>query len=597
MRNIILTTSVLVAAGTLAAQNEFYPLTGSATVTSTTEATTPFEAPVGVTQTLITDRNTLMAQGLQATANNWDMVAFSPDSRFIFVPCENFGGGGGIFRYDTLTGDWIEIFIGNGAGVSTRNADPSTFDHTTGETAANDPCTWTPWGSIIFGEETTGGRFFECTNPLDPTGPFHVVWHDSIPAVRHEGMRIDSQGTLYYIDESNTGCIYKFVPTTYGDLSSGQSFVLSVDSYANDPNANPAENFNSTANRLTTREGMATWVPLTDVNNQPLTPTNPFTYVTVTSGQLAADEVFGTPFGRPEDLDIGTLANGNECVYVALTSENRVLSIELLSGTTCMVRDFCNYDTINLATGADVNPTQQDPFTSPGSDPDDNFDDPDNLTIGPDGAVYILEDETPGDIWKAVDVDGDGVAEHMAIFMSLATTGSEPTGLIFDPNNPYRAICNIQHPASGNDALWAFETRPYPGADLDLTLETGIDMLPSKGPGEFVRHPLPFQSVSVRVDSPNGSLYGQPYAAMFQLFDTAAGQPVFLPPMWLNPFAPSFPLIGGFAGQFPYALPFGGGSAAVIVPPGLQGLSVMIQGIAVDATGALILTDGVEMQF
>lgn len=569
-----------------AAQDDCYPLLQSAEVTSSTEGTTPFVTPTRVTQTLVVDRNTLVAAGLTNTLINWDMVAFSPDSRYVFVPCENFGGGGGLFRYDTQTSEFIEIFTGNNAGPETRNSDPSTFDHTNDETNANDPCTWTPHGTVIFGEESVGGRFFEVMNPLSQTGSFDVVWHDSIPSVRHEGMRFDNAGNLYFIDESNSGSIYRFVPTTPGDLSAGQSFVLSIDAYAEDPNAVPTENFNSDANRLTTRVGAATWVPITGPNGEIITPTNPFEYVTTSGGQTAADEVMATPFGRPEDIDVGVLANGNAVIYAALTSENRVLSIELLTQTTAMVRDFCNYDSINLATGMDVNPTQPDPFTSPGPDTETNFDDPDNLAVGPDGAVYILEDETPGDIWKAVDADGDGVAEHIGIWISLATTGSEPTGLIFDPNNPYRAICNIQHPASGNDALWSFETRPYPGDDDGLALSTGVNVAPSTGPGEFVRCAVEGDVLNLEIASDDSALAGSIYALYISTFDTAVGAST-AGPVWLD--RPATLVNVGI---------LGGGDDVfnVAIPAGMAGLSMMAQGVARRLPLGIIYSDATEIQ-
>lgn len=597
-RTTLLPLVAVLVAGSLAAQNSTFPMLNSAPDTTANEATAPYVIPSRMTQRLVVDRTTLVNNGLNPTLINWDMVAFDPSSRFIFIPAENFGGGGGVFRYDTQTGAHIEIFTGNNNGPTTRNPDPTTFNHLNDETNANDPCTWTPWNTIVFGEESTGGRFFECTNPLSPNGPFNVVWHGaSIPAVRHEGMRFDGDGYMYFIDESNSGSIYRFIPDVPGDLSSGAVSVLSIDGYANDPNAVPSEDFSSTSNRLTTRLGSATWVPLTGPGNTVLTPTDPFSYVTTSAGATAADEVFGTPFGRPEDLDIGTLANGNEAVYVALTSENRVISIELVSNSNAIVRDFVNYDTINFATGMDVNPLQADPFTSPGPDPADNFDDPDNIAIDLNGDIYILEDETPGDIWKAIDRDGDGVAEGMGIWISLGIAGSEPTGLIFDPNDPYRCICNIQHPSSGNDALWEFSTRPYPGSVADITLQTGVDSTPSNGPGEFVRT-APGGSVAVaRVDSPNGTLYGQPFATMFQFFLTANGQPTFLPPLWLNPLTPSFPLLGGQSGGLPVVLAPGGSSVAVSIPPGLGGFSCILQSLAVDGSGALVVSDASELQF
>lgn len=584
--------AILVTAASLAAQDAF-PLPASAGNTTSTQNTAPFVVPARMRQSLVTDRNTLMAAGLGSSLNNWDMVAFDPTGRFLFVPCENFNAGGGLFRYDTVTGAHVELWRGNGAGAGARNANPATFNPAIDDTVANDPCTWTPWNTIVFGEEATGGRFFECLNPLSPNGPFQIVWRDKIPAVSQEGMRFDDAGNLYFIDEDNSGSIYKFVPNVAGDLSNGQTFVLSVDAYANDPNAVPSENFNSTANRLTTRVGQATWVPLTGPNAAQITPTNPFVYVTANSGRVAADEVFGTPFGRPEDLDVNRLANGRQAIYAALTSENRILSIELVSPTTCIVRDFVNYDTINLPTGADVNPAQSSPFQSAGSGTVLNA--PDNVAVDAFGSIYITEDATPSDTWKAIDANRDGVAESIGLFFTLGVAGSETTGTIFHPTDPYRVIACIQHPANGNDAIWAFDTRPYAGSDQDLDLLSGIDALPSTGPGEFVRAAAGFDTVVIKVDSVGGAYYGQPFATMLQPFATGVGQPAFLPPLWLNPFGPMFVLFGGQVGQFPTTLPWGGGSFGVMVPPGLLGLSIMVQGIVVSPQSTLVLTDGVEV--
>jgi hypothetical protein len=583
--------AIMATASALSAQNAF-PLPASATSTTALQNTAPFVVPARMTQTRVTDRFTLQAAGLGASLSNWDMIEIDSTSRYVFVPCENFNAGGGLFRYDTLTNTHVEIWRGNGAGVANRNPDPATFNPGTDDTVANDPCSWTPWNTIIFGEEATGGRFFECTNPLSPTGPFHIVWHSKIPAVSQEGMRFDAAGNLYFIDEDNSGCIYKFVPTTPGDLSDGQTFVLSIDAYAAHPNAVPNENFNSASNQLTPRAGAATWVALTGPNGAQTTVTNPFVYVTANSGRIASDEVVGTPFGRPEDMDVNTLANGNQCIYVALTSENRVISIELLTATTCMVRDFANYDSINLATGLDVNPAQSTPFQSAG--PGTVLNNPDNIAVDAFGGVYICEDSNPGDIWKAIDTNRDGVAEGIGIFVTLGVGGSEPTGIVFDRNDPYRFLCCVQHPSNGNDAVWAFDTRPYDGSDLGLEISTGVNALPTRGPGEFVRSVQGFDTFVVKIDSPTGAYFADPFAVLIQPFATSIGQAAFLPPLWMNPFGPTWVLVGGLVGQFPAVLPFGGSSTAVLVPPGLLGLSIMVQGMVVE-NGSLVVTDGVEV--
>lgn len=275
--------------------------------------------------------------------------------------------------------------------------------------------------------------------PFLPGPTFHVVWQSSIPAVAHEGLRFDSSGVLYFIDEDNSGSIYKFVPLKAGKLDRGQSFVLKVDAFT----GNPAQNWNSATNIATVRSGPATWVPMTDELGNALTVADPFAFVTTTGGRSAADELGGTPFGRPEDMDVGVLANGNEVVYCAITSENLVIAIELVSDAMAIVHDFVRSTvTTNEATGNPVGGGSA------------GFNSPDNLAVGHDGTVYVIEDSNPGDIWRARDANDDGVAESVGRWASLGVSGSEPSGMIADPNDPSRFFVVVQHPSSNNDAIW-----------------------------------------------------------------------------------------------------------------------------------------------
>ena len=221
-----------------------------------------------------------------------------------------------------------------------------------------------------------------------------------------------------------------------GDLSVGQTFVLSIDAYAADPAVDPSRDWDEPENLSASRFGAATWIPMTDALGNATTSVDPFQYVSTTGGRDAADELLGTPYGRPEDIAIGLLSNGNEVVYVAITDETRVLSIELLNPLTAMVRVYVDFDTINLATGADVNPLENDPTAASSSD--DGFEAPDNLDIDAFGDVYVLEDERPGDVWKIVDANRDGVGEAMGRLVSLGISGTEPSGFNCDPNDPYR---------------------------------------------------------------------------------------------------------------------------------------------------------------
>jgi hypothetical protein len=573
------TSALLILAATAAAQDSF-PLPSS-TISGSTNSqanVAPFVAPMRFEQTWVTDRNTLNALGLPASFGNWDMIDLDPSGRFIFVPAE-VGTGAGVFRYDTVTGSFVTLMLGNGTGV--RHADPATHNPYNDDYARFDPCTWTPNNTILLGEETTGGRMFEVLNPLSQAGPYQVRWLDKIPAIAHEGTRFDSQGNLYVVDENNSGSIYKYVPAVPGDLSVGQTFVLCVDAYTNDPNAAPAENWDSAANLAAARLGPATWVQITDAIGAPLTTADPYAYVVTTGGRDAADEIRATPYGRPEDLDLNFLANGNEALYCAITSEAAVLCIELTGATTANVRHLVNRSTIDLATGAAVGTRLASP---------------DNLAVDAFGNIYVIEDQNPGDVFKVIDADRDGVAESMGIMLSLGISGSEPTGMIFDPTDPYRFYIAIQHPSSGNEALWSFRTRPYPGSvGADLELKTGVDAVPSTGTGEFVKSANPGQVVSINVDSPQGSLYGRPFAVLMQAFGTEFGTRAFLPPLWMNPFQTIVPLAGGPAGAFTVILPYGGSSNGIMVPAGLSGLSAIVQAAVVDEQSRLVLTDAHEI--
>jgi secreted PhoX family phosphatase len=276
---------------------------------------------------------------------------------------------------------------------------------------------------------------FEVRNPFaaNPAGA-GVRWLSRIPAVSHEGIRFDSDGNLYFIDEDNSGSIYRYVPTVKGDLGNGQTFVLKVTAFT----GNASLAYNAGVNLNSIRTGPATWVPITDVNGNALTKTDPFAYVNVTGGRLAADEVGGTPYGRPEDILISNFT-GRDILYFPATSEPITYSVTL--GNSPVVKIFVSRNTTDLATGLPVGTA---------------YASPDNVAMDTNGHVYIVEDQPApvADIWQAVDNDGDGVAESVARWFTLGVTGAEPTGLMFNPNDSRRAFVNVQHPDSGNDALW-----------------------------------------------------------------------------------------------------------------------------------------------
>jgi hypothetical protein len=566
---------------------QVFPLPASAGDRTPTESTSPFLVPARMVQTKVTDRNTLLAQGLPNGFSQWDQMSFDPTGRYIFEATEqNYGAG--VFRYDQSTHAVVALMQGNGTNV--RNPNPAAWSPANDDFRNCDPCLWTPWGTVVTAEEADGGRLFEILNPLSPTGPYQVVWRNKLPSCTYEGIRFDAQGVLYFSDEDNSGSFYKFVPTVYGNLGAGQLFVLSVDAFANDLTALPDWNWDSAVNRHADSErfGLAHWIPLTDAAGTPLTAANPYAFVTSTGARLAADEVRATPFGRAEDMDINTLANGHQCLYSSLTGENRVASIELVSATTAIVRVFVDFDTIDLATGQDVNPQQNDPFSPPG--PGSTFNDPDNLAVDAFGNVYIVEDASPGDIWRAIDADRDGVAEAIGRVVSDGVLNGEPTGMVFDPRDPYRFVCTIQGPPSGNTAIWSFATRPFPGSNRDIDLQIGIDAFAVTGPGTYVSAGPGGHNLIARFVSPNGTFTGAPFAIFFQGYPSTASPTPFLLPMWLNPGVP-FNLLSYGA---PPKLSPHGYTTIVPIPHGLNGITALIQGVSV-ANGAWVFTDAREL--
>jgi secreted PhoX family phosphatase len=176
---------------------------------------------------------------------------------------------------------------------------------------------------------------------------------------------------------------------------------------------------------------------MTDANGVALTTADPFDNET-RGGRAAADELNGTPYRRPEDLEVGYLKNGHEVLYFTATEELAVYSVEELGGGKAMVR---------LA--VDENSPKNKGYAATTG----HLTSPDNLAQDALGNIYVIEDwpngdDRGGDIWLVRDTNSDGVAESLDHFMSLQVKGAENTGMIFRPNHPTQFIVNVQHPES-----------------------------------------------------------------------------------------------------------------------------------------------------
>jgi hypothetical protein len=444
-KNSIVTALLLAGMQTASAATDvfFNPLTQSAAVAQVpnhiNELNSPWQVPAGVSYRNLTSlheieadagQSSVRVSGLGTGASMTDMSAFDPTGRYIFLPHET-QYGAGLTRYDTATDKAINLFHGDMNG---SHGDWSA------DFGALDPATWTPINTLLVGEEWSGqGRIFEIMNPMaDVAGGETIQMRElnSIPNVSHEGLRFNHAGTaLYFIDEDHSGSIYKYVPSVKGDYSKGQTFVLVVDAFAGDPSAK--------AKGQAGRTGTANWVALTDAAGIALTTVDPFDNAS-RGGRAAADEMGGTPFDRPEDVEVGYLRNGHEALYFNATSENAVYSVEELGDGKAMVR---------LAASETATPKNLGYAGTTG-----HISSPDNLAQDALGNIYVVEDKPNGDniggdVWFLRDANGDGVAESLDHFMSLQVKGAENTGMIFRPGHPTQFIINVQHPESTGDEM------------------------------------------------------------------------------------------------------------------------------------------------
>ncbi len=495
MRNHLLVTATLLGSYTAMAGTDiwFTPLTESAPVVpanSLGETSSPWVTPEGIHQknilslhevedeVLSPNQSIVRVPGQGTSASMFDMLAYDPTGQYLFIPHET-PIGAGCTRISLYDNSSEVIFAGDQQGA---------VGNWTNDFGAFDPCCWTPNGTLFLAEEWAGyGRVVEILNPLAPADQIQSRVLNSIANVSHEGVNFSEkfEDTIYFVDEYNSGSIYKFVMSTPGDYTKGQTFVLSVDDFAS-TGGNPVDNYNAGSNATASRTGMATWEPLTDENGVPLPGiADPFvdgsTSSATLAGRKAADDAGGTPYGRPEDMAVTRASNGREIIYVATTSENAVISIEILEkkggaavkpSGKAIVRTMANNSTPKNLGFAPTTGT---------------INSPDNLALDSQGNLYVIEDApngsaTGGDIWLFRDKNSDGVAESVDHFMSIRVNGSEATGMIFNPTNPLEFCVCVQHPTSTDlavipeglgDAVWMFNLANIPNQGFVKSLGKG----------------------------------------------------------------------------------------------------------------------------
>ncbi|GAB2674447.1 PhoX family protein [Saccharopolyspora gloriosae] len=84
----------------------------------------------------------------------------------------------------------------------------------------------TPWNTWLSCEETDRGAVHE----TDPWGGRAAVRHPAMGLFKHEAAAVDPDRKVVYLTEDESdGCFYRFVPTTWEDMSAGTLQVLTED--------------------------------------------------------------------------------------------------------------------------------------------------------------------------------------------------------------------------------------------------------------------------------------------------------------------------------------------------------------------------------
>lgn len=406
----------------------FRPIAGSAygMDADASIATEPWLIPAGYVQKIVSDE-----KGLDIyVANDWnDMNTVNETGkhagRFLYRTHEVRGGAigndGNARRNDGGSGGAVSV-VDLKTGVAKEVVGRADWE-------ALDGILWTPWQTILFAEEAgttarpdldhpaaTAGLVYELRlDPLDLTVAESVTVRPLLGALAHEGIETDAEGNVYVIDEDRRGSIYKFVPESYGDLSGGRLYALRVKNGA--------------------RTGSAEWVAL-DMKQVQI------------RANVAARAVGATEYCRPEDIE--RIAS---TLYVALTCEDVDNPANTRGRGAVMAVELGDKPLVSYVVAAGRNAPIEDSARGI-----TGFKSPDNLADGPDGKLWIVEDNAHSDIWvydpRSKDANGDGYRDGVYLFASLKDKRAEGSGIYFG-KDPYTLFVNVQHSGTGNDKTMA----------------------------------------------------------------------------------------------------------------------------------------------
>ncbi|MFF9017476.1 alkaline phosphatase PhoX [Streptomyces sp. NPDC014870] len=251
----------------------------------------------------------------------------------------------------------------------------------------------TPWNTWLSCEEVSLGYVYE----TDPYGVNAAVRRSAMGRFKHEAAAADPvRKVVYLTEDESSGCFYRFIPTTWGDLSSGTLQVLVAG---------------------TATSGSFTWQNVPDPDGSP----------TATRSQVSGSKKFNGGEG---------CHYANDTVWFTTKGDNRLWQLNLANSTYELAYD----DSLVSGGGA--------PLTGV-----------DNVTGSSSGDLFIAEDGgnmeiciiTPDDVVAPfLRINGQSGSEitgpafspdgkRLYFSSQRGTSGSSSGGITYEVTGPFRA--------------------------------------------------------------------------------------------------------------------------------------------------------------